>query len=60
MRIRRHVGPINRMANRKKEVQLAPCPDCKGTGHIKSKDDSSMCFRCGGSGEIVKQSRIIG
>jgi DnaJ-class molecular chaperone len=44
--------PIRRQ---KKEVVLAQCPSCKGKGSIKveDSDETLICFRCGGSGEIV-------
>lgn len=44
------------------EVTLKPCPDCKGTGHIRDEDntdeETSICLRCGGSGEIVEKNMM--
>ena len=55
----------------RKEVKLIQCPSCKGKGSIKDEDsnETGMCLRCGGSGEIIdkivptrpfKPGRIIG
>ena len=42
---------------RTSEVTLRTCPDCKGTGIDKESDEEAMCFKCGGSGEIIEKQQ---
>lgn len=59
----RPFNPFMQKRSQNIEVTLKPCPDCHGTGHIKDEDnndeETSICLKCGGSGEIAEKKTVI-